>query len=157
MPEPQNILGAVTRSQSSSEHSQELQPQDFNQDRMAAKIPLQMPEYFGNSSPTRFVQMFNNFCTLTGVPDQNKVIAFSMALQGPARDWFFSLPNETTATWEALQTAFKSNYELSKAEKVDRLGLLFLSKQKPGELAVDFILRMKSLASAEMTEETVVQ
>ena len=133
-------------------------PDQHNPGVMAtANIPLKMPEYFGSGSPQRFIQMFDSFCALSGVQDGQKAMAFGMTLQDSAKDWFYSLPTETSGSWELLKGSLITNYELSTSEKLDKLAQLFTCKQWHDESAADFIIRMKNLMGEQLPEETVVQ
>ena len=123
----------------------------------AANIQVQIPHYTVGSSPARFLEVFNNYCTLANVGDDRKAMCFSLALSDPASEWYYGLPQETKATWEAFSTAFKNHYALSPQQKVERMGQLFTANQQPGENAEEYVNRMRTLSVSDISENILVQ
>ena len=133
------------------------------QERTQGHIPdtnmaasMQLPQFIGGTNAQRFLKSFQDFCIVSNVKPEQKIVFFGLALKETANDWFYTLPDETRKVWAELQSAFTEQHEMSASQKIDKLGQFFTSQQEPSESASDYIIRMVNLSGSEVSEETAV-
>ena len=147
----QSDISVLTRLQ---EQSQQASAEQQLQQTMAAS--LQLPEFTSGTDAKRFLRQFENFCTVSKITNEHKTIYFEAALKGSAKDWLYSLSDETSSVWAQVHQAFLDQYDMSSSQRVEKLEEFFTSRQQPGENASDYIVRMMNLSGSEVSEETAV-
>ena len=96
------LVSAITRNQHKIQQgAQEL----FQQRNMAASMRL--PHF--TSGADALIKLFQDYCTVSNVKDEQQTVFSGLALKGTANNWFYTLPD----VWARLQQAFIDQYEMS--------------------------------------------
>lgn len=182
---PSNTLSALTRQQAAAnsnssvptnsaiktENSESEQPSDQTASitdsvqqrqrrKMTEKSNIGHPGYFNGSpkeDPVKFHNNFNIFARVKSYENDRKLAAFPALLQGSAKLWYESLPQDTRDSFDTLSTAFKARYQQTDTVRWGEALQIWTMKQAQNESALDFIAKIKEKANiVKLPDEQIV-
>jgi hypothetical protein len=119
------------------------------------------PSKFSGSAtrPDDAIDWFENlvsFLNYKRLPEPERIRFFPMMLSGNASQWFRNLTPIQTATWGAIEEAFKNTYGRSEILRFQHTAELFQSPQTAQESVEDYFIRVNRLArSLNLTQQTL--
>jgi hypothetical protein len=94
-----------------------------------------------------WLKYFIKFANFKGLTERDRIDIFAMLLQDGAADWFNTLSESQTRSWDAVEREFRAMYSKPDVLKYQEASALWLNPQKSDERVDLFITRLKKEAS----------
>ena len=142
------------------EHNREG-PGEGNQERQPrSRATLKPPKHFkGTDDPHigDFFQQFDRYVKFNKLTDDERTLAFPSCLDGPALQYYESLPNEVRTNFDNLKNAFNEKFEPARM-RVFRRAKLNSRKMSPTESLEDYTLAIcNESRRLELTDAETMQ
>ena len=97
--------------------------------------------------PLRWLNRYDQFCTLKNIPIAKQPASFQLLLRDNALNWFEALPEDEKETMESIRNAFKERYGPSKHSAWARMTSVMTRAQSRDEKVADYIDAMRNQCS----------
>ena len=105
-------------------------------------------EKFSNSNNAIiWLENFERLCAFKDIDEEKKLQLFPLYLTENTLQWYSSLAEDSTDTWEHLKSAFKQRYQPHSAEKWNNINKLYQVKQNNDETVEDYLQRVQLLGN----------
>ncbi|XP_025704106.1 uncharacterized protein [Arachis hypogaea] len=108
-------------------------------------LPTTLTPYDGLGDPKQHIKKFRSIMIVNGASDPILCRCFPSFLDGPALDWFCSLPADSISRFQELATQFEDHFAASAIYLHDS-DYLTTVKQGPQESLKDYITRFTKIA-----------
>ena len=99
--------------------------------------PINIESYDGTTDPAVWIGEFLLRIHMANGDDLHAIKYLLLKLKGPARHWLNSLPPHSIGSWEALEDAFRANFQGTYTRPPDADDLSRVTQQ-PGKSAQKF-------------------